>query len=452
MTKTITYKYLHFIKYAIIDRWDVKTYQFKQKQFEDGVLLRNILIPYHVTISKKELIKNGWKVIAKINFAGELYLHDTDRISNIKGNTFFKIDGDTLIYSKINVRHGCVYYHPSDAVPFGVSSEYPAYKFDKTRIFGDYLVLILRSNYFKQNLAAMTSGIAKARTKPEDFLNIEIPLPSLEEQHKIVTAYNYALAQAKKLKEQAQSIDEQIKNYWHEILGVASNQNEEVQNSKYEYLNFTNFFNLSEWGIEIIQNNKKREIFKYPMAKIKTLCQLGSGGTPSRSCPQYYKGTIPWVKTGEVINDEIIETEEHITAEAITNSSAKLYPKGSLIIAMYGQGDTRGRTAKLGINAATNQACAVLYNINNSIVTTDYLWYYLQWRYYDLRSMASGNNQPNLNAGKINNYDIVIPPIDIQDEMVNHTSILRDKIQTLKNDAIKLRQQAIINFETTIFA
>ena len=124
------------------------------------------------------------------------------------------------------------------------------------------------------------------------------------------------------------------------------------------------------------------------------------------------------MKTGEVLNDEIFDTEEHITEKAIANSSAKLYPKGSLIIAMYGQGDTRGRTAKLGIDATTNQACAVLYDIDHSIVSTDYLWYYLQGRYHDLRSLASGNNQPNLNAGKIKNYDVVVPPMDIQDEIV----------------------------------
>ena len=63
--------------------------------------------------------------------------------------------------------------------------------------------------------------------------------------------------------------------------------------------------------------------YKYPIVKIKDICLLGSGGTPSRSCPQYYKGSIPWIKTGEVLNEEIFETEEHITEDAIANSSDK---------------------------------------------------------------------------------------------------------------------------------
>ena len=216
-------------------------------------------------------------------------------------------------------------------------------------------------------------------------------------------------------------------------------------------MKFINYLDVSEWGIDIIQKKQKRETFKYPLKKIKELCMLGSGGTPSRSCSRYYKGTIPWVKTGEVLNDVIFDTEEHLTEDAVANSSARLYSKDSLIVAMYGQGDTRGRTAKLAIDATTNQACAVLYNINNSIVATDYLWFYLQGRYHDLRSMASGNNQPNLNAGKIKNYDVVIPPINIQNEIVMHLTTLRAEQKYLQRQASELRQQAQQQFEQTIF-
>lgn len=446
---TQTYKYLHFIKYLHFHRWDVKAYAFQHKAFDNAVLLRDILTPYDIPLAKNEMLNNKWSIIAKINFSGKLFLRDADETKTFKGNVH-KVDGDTLIYSKINVRHGCVYYHPKGAVPFGVSSEYPAYKIDQKRVNGDFLVLLLQSRYFKDALSAGTSGISKARVKPNVFLDIQIPLPSLEEQNKIVAAYNTTIVQADNLSQQAGEISNHIEQYWLISLGV-TRQNVEKSNSKYRYLQFTNISNLEEWGIDIIHKKQKREIFKYPIYKISTLCQLGSGGTPSRSYPQYYKGMIPWVKTGEVLNGEIYDTEEHITEDAIIHSSAKLYPKGSLIIAMYGQGDTRGRTAKLAIDATTNQACAVLHNINNQIVSTDYLWYYLQGRYNDLRSMASGNNQPNLNAGKINNYEVVVPPLAIQNEIVNHISALRAKQKHLQQQASDLRTQAAQQFEQTIF-
>ena len=118
---------------------------------------------------------------------------------------------------------------------------------------------------------------------------------------------------------------------------------------------------------------------------------------------------------------------------------------------MYGQGLTRGRTAKLGINASTNQACAVLSNIDNELINTDYLWFYLMNEYHRLRELASGNNQPNLNAEMIKNYKVVIPPFDIQNKIIIEIKIRKEKIKQLKNDAIKNREDAIKEFEEEIF-
>ena len=99
---------------------------------------------------------------------------------------------------------------------------------------------------------------------------------------------------------------------------------------------------------------------------------------------------------------------------------------------MYGQGLTRGRTAKLGVDASTNQACAVLFNINNEILLTDFLWIYLMGEYNRLRELASGNNQPNLNAQMIKDYNVVIPPINIQQEIIKNYSFLKSKVKLMK--------------------
>ena len=165
------------------------------------------------------MLNNKWSIIAKINFSGKLFLRDADETKTFKGNVH-KVDGETLIYSKINVRHGCVYYHPKGAIPFGVSSEYPAYKINQKRVNGDFLVLLLQSQYFKDALSAGTSGISKARVKPNVFLDIQIPLPSLEEQNKIVAAYNTTIAQADNLSQQAGEISNHIEQYWLISLGV----------------------------------------------------------------------------------------------------------------------------------------------------------------------------------------------------------------------------------------
>ena len=125
---------------------------------------------------------------------------------------------------------------------------------------------------------------------------------------------------------------------------------------------------------------------------------------------------------------------------------------------MYGQGLTRGRTAKLGIDATTNQACLVLYNIDTDKILPDYLWYYLQGEYHRLRALAYGNNQPNLNAGIINNYPIVIPPIKSEDPSeVTQTTIVNEivkrkqQIKELNIKANAFKMDAQKSFEEAVF-
>ena len=182
---------------------------------------------------------------------------------------------------------------------------------------------------------------------------------------------------------------------------------------------------------------------------METLCKISSGGTPNRGRKDYYGGNIPWIKTGELRNEILTDTEEKITKAGLENSSAKLYPKGSLAIAMYGA--TIGKTAKFGIDATTNQACAVLTRIKEDVVLTDYLWLYLQTQTDNLKAMAYGGAQPNINAGIIATYKIPIPPLDVQAEIVAEVQAQRAKIADCKTTAATLRENAITQFEQAIF-
>ncbi len=116
-------------------------------------------------------------------------------------------------------------------------------------------------------------------------------------------------------------------------------------------------------------------------------------GTPDRGNAAYWDGgTIPWVKTGQVNYCVIADTEEKITLSGLEDSAAKLLPKGTVLVAMYGQGITRGKVALLGIEAATNQACVGLIPTNGSVLP-EYLYHYLTYSYDRLRSLSHGTQQ-----------------------------------------------------------
>lgn len=125
-------------------------------------------------------------------------------------------------------------------------------------------------------------------------------------------------------------------------------------------------------------------------------CRITSGGTPARDVSSYWNGTIPWVKTGEINYREITGTQEHITEQGLANSSAKMVKKGAVLLAMYGQGITRGKVAMLGIDAATNQACAVL--LPDPTIDATYLYAYFMFAYERVRQLGHGANQKNLSA------------------------------------------------------
>lgn len=139
------------------------------------------------------------------------------------------------------------------------------------------------------------------------------------------------------------------------------------------------------------------------------IAQVTSGGTPDRSVSGYWSGDIPWVTTGEVQFNTINDTAEKITGEGLANSSAKLFPAGTLLIAMYGQGKTRGQVAKLGVAACTNQACAALLLKRNH--DADFYFHVLSHQYEALRTLGNAGTQKNLNAGIIKQIPVPVPPV-----------------------------------------
>ena len=154
---------------------------------------------------------------------------------------------------------------------------------------------------------------------------------------------------------------------------------------------------------------------KYPYKAVKELTDVISGGTPSREVHEYWEGgTIPWVKTTELQNNIITEIDEHITEAGLDNSSAKLVPMGTVLIAMYGQGKTRGMTGYLGVEACTNQACACI--LPSDSINQKFLWQFFVLSYDNLREMAKGGNQPNLNGNIIKNYPVLYPPMELQEQ------------------------------------
>ena len=174
--------------------------------------------------------------------------------------------------------------------------------------------------------------------------------------------------------------------------------------------------------------------------RLENIAQWGSGGTPSRKILEYYNGDIPWIKTGELNDDYIFETEEHITQEAISHSSAKLFPVNTIVIAMYGA--TIGKVGILGVVATTNQACAC--GVSNSSVNYKYLFYYARSQKDNFIKKGKGGAQPNISQEIIKFHEFPLPPLCEQQRIVERIESLFAKLEEAKQKA----QDALDSFET----
>lgn len=149
----------------------------------------------------------------------------------------------------------------------------------------------------------------------------------------------------------------------------------------------------------------------WPMVALGDVCDTGSGGTPSRGNGAYYGGGIPWVKSGELLSDVITSTEETISEEGLKKSSAKLLDPGCILLAMYGA--SIGKTATLGIRAATNQAVCNIRPKDDRI-STDFIRIFLEYLKPSLIRRGAGGAQPNISQNIIRDTEIPLPPLDEQ--------------------------------------
>lgn len=164
---------------------------------------------------------------------------------------------------------------------------------------------------------------------------------------------------------------------------------------------------------------------------VQDFADIRLGSTPDRSEKKYWNGDIPWVSSGEVANEVILDTKEKITSEGFKNSSTSMIPTGSLLMAIIGQGKTRGQTAILGIDACTNQNVAA-FVFNQMLVEPEYVWIWAKSKYLSHRGDGHGGAQPALNGKKVRSFIFPLAPIKEQQRIVSEVKRLNDICDTLK--------------------
>jgi len=208
--------------------------------------------------------------------------------------------------------------------------------------------------------------------------------------------------------------------------------------------------NKNSTGAENIISNTHPSLPKgWVWVRLGDICYTATGGTPSRKVSLFYCGNIPWLKSGELNDSIIYDSEEKITEIALNSSSAKIFPKGTLLIALYGA--TVGKLGILGIDAATNQAICGIY-INQKILIQKYLFYFLHSYRKNLLEKRFGGAQPNISQATVKNIILPLPSLAEQHRIVAKIEELFTKldagVEALKKakEQIKRYRQAVLKY------
>ena len=316
--------------------------------------------------------------------------------SQIRAKSLRKVSSGEFIYSRLFAWRGAFGLISPEMDCAFVSNEFPTFKIDEQQVFPKFLEIYFKQRWVWTEVEKYCTGTTKAsrnRFKEKFFLNLDIPLPAKEEQKHIVARIESLLAkieEARRLRAEAViEVEKAIKSILRKI-----------------FLN-------DGW----ITN------------KLGDVCDTTSGGTPSRERPDFFNGEIPWLKSGELNDTLIVDSEERITEEGLQNSNAKIFTRGTLLIALYGA--TTGKTGILGVDAATNQAiCAIFPNKN--IIEGDYLHWFLRFKRDDYLLKSFGGAQPNISQKLLKETKIPIPPLPEQRRIVAYLDSLQAKMDELK--------------------
>lgn len=325
---------------------------------------------------------------------GGVVKRGTKRGADISVKTQFEVKAGDFLISKRQIVHGACGLVPGHLDGATVSNEYTVLRGGKS-IDLDFLKHFSHSIYFQQTCFHSSIGvhIEKMLFKTDKWFRWEFDLPPISEQQRIASALST----------------------WDEAIEVSERliANSEVQKRG------------------LVQKLLPLAIPERETQPLGEIADVFAGGTPSTSAPEYWGGEIPWMNSGEINLRQLHDVGGRITKSGMTNSSTKMVPVNSVLIALAGQGKTRGKVAINRIPLCTNQSLAAI--VPQDGVDVDYLFHNLDARYHELRGLSLGDGgRGGLNLSIVKNVPVWLPPVEHQRKIAAILNTADSEIESLK--------------------
>jgi restriction endonuclease S subunit len=447
------YKYFFLTQFENVHYWDVNKYaQQAWNSSYDKIELQNCINEESEKYKIYENEEQEFGILGVNNKKGifDAYLQKGKDINQ----AYKRMEEGWMAYNPYRINVGSIGIKQKEHSYQYISPAYVVFSC-KENLLPDYLYLTFKTSIFNQYVNENTTGSVRQNLSFDTLKSLQIPLPSMSEQHRIVENYNTIINLSEEQEQQAKALEEEIEKYLCEALGIEKQQEEKWGNGK---MYFVKFSFIQEWGVERVLGNNKYLSSKYNIQSFAENSELSKAIFRGKS-PKY----LP--QSGNVIinqkcnrwNEIDLNHAKTVDTEWLNAiDKNQLTKEGDILVNSTGEG-TIGR-ASIVTEAHANllyDSHILLLRVNKNLIDPDFFTlvfnsFYGQQQVDSLKS-AQSTNQTELGIENLRKILIPFPPFSVQKEIAKHIQSMREQIKNLRLNADKQKKSAIEEFEKEIF-
>lgn len=447
---TITYKFLHFANLKDIPNWSVQyadeedlgfTKKFPMARIGSFLVKSRDIIEVQDDVEYKQ-------VTLKINNGGVVPRNNGATLKGSKIGTKRQhvIHTGQFIMSKIDARNGAYGIVPSELEGAIVTNDFPVFDVDTKKIIPQFLVLVSTTDKFVEFARKCSSGTTnRKRIDIDSFLNQQIPLPSIEKQERILNQYNEHIKLASDKQVDILSLSQKSHKVISDILGIKQKETE-TNESLLQFIRLKDTTARWDAFAETFSIESKYHIDSLG----KYVVQISTGTTPPTTHPEYFDGDVKFFTPADLGNDKYLTCSSRtITDLAITEKKARVFHRGDILF--VGIGSTVGKVGIVEDEFVSSNQQITGFTIDSSKINPEYVYYYLNYNRDIATADQSKTTLPIVNQDKIRKIPIVVPPIEIQNQIVSTLNRMYITAKQNEKEIPLLKEKAFSSFEHIIF-
>lgn len=430
------------------ERWDVKFFSARIRSSYPVVRLAPLIHEHSERVRPFDYPETTFRILGVTNTGGIFHAYDT--LGKEINQPYQRVDAGDFAYNPYRVNVGSIGVVPTELGGNYISPAYVVFAADKTRLLPEYLILILKADWFNPMVRAATAGSVRQNLTFDLLCTLEIPLPPLTEQKSIVARWRKAQEEIAAARRRSEILQCELQKQTRKALGIT--EKNEVRLPKIFALQWRE---LARWSVEFLGRQvvglAGTETGKYPAHSLSSVCEGVSGGTPPTRNEAYWDGNIPWVSPKDMKTAELFDAQDHISQMAV-DEVVPLVPANSVLVVV--RSGILQRTVPIAVNrvpVSINQDIRAFIPRSSQQVLPGFLAAYLEAQQQNLLHLVKWSTTvQSINKEELEAFPVPLPPLAVQNKIVADVSARKKEIAREREAAEKLAKKISAEVEALI--